>query len=328
MTPRRLSIWCNYGFPAPVLEDLQSKLDQAGHRLLLSGDLQASNLAAGARDPLLAEAEIALGQPDPRQLIDLPNVRWAHLTTAGYTRFDTPAVRQAFHARGSALTTSSWVYEEPCAEHVLAFLLAHARQIPATLVEQRTHRAWRQPEHRARSALLTGQTALIYGYGTIARRVVELLKPLRMNLVGVRRSIKGDETVPILPTADADSALPKADHVINILPASEETDGYFDSARFALMKPGAVFHNIGRGTTVSQPALIEALNSGRLEAAYLDVTDPEPLPPEHPLWSARNCWITPHTAGGHAEEFLRLAEHFLNNLARYERGETLIDRVI
>ena len=94
------------------------------------------------------------------------------------------------------------------------------------------------------------------------------------------------------------------------------------------MKPGAIFYNIGRGTTVDQTALLNALKSGRLSAAYLDVTDPEPLPKDHPLWSVPNCYITPHTAGGHAEEFERLATHFLNNLKRFEEGKALVDRVI
>jgi phosphoglycerate dehydrogenase-like enzyme len=94
------------------------------------------------------------------------------------------------------------------------------------------------------------------------------------------------------------------------------------------MKEGAVFYNIGRGTTVDQEALVGALNGGRLAAAWLDVTDPEPLPPTHPLWTAPNCHITPHTAGGHNDEFHRLVGHFLGNLDRYVRGETLKDRVI
>ena len=94
------------------------------------------------------------------------------------------------------------------------------------------------------------------------------------------------------------------------------------------MKRGAVFYNIGRGTTVDQDALGEALRSGQLRAAYLDVTDPEPLPPEHPLWTTPNCVITPHTAGGHADEWVRLVKHFLVNLRRHEAGQPLLDRVI
>jgi phosphoglycerate dehydrogenase-like enzyme len=94
------------------------------------------------------------------------------------------------------------------------------------------------------------------------------------------------------------------------------------------MKPGAIFYNIGRGATVDQEALVAALRSGRLGAAWLDVTDPEPLPPGHPLLRAPNCFITPHTAGGHHNEFEMLARHFLDNFRRFINGAPLRDRVM
>ena len=91
---------------------------------------------------------------------------------------------------------------------------------------------------------------------------------------------------------------------------------------------GVVFYNIGRGTTVAEDALRAALTDGRVAAAYLDVTSTEPLPPENPLWSAPNCFITPHTGGGHATESVRLVRHFLANLTRFAAGEPLLDRVV
>ena len=94
------------------------------------------------------------------------------------------------------------------------------------------------------------------------------------------------------------------------------------------MRNGAVFYNIGRGTTVDQEALSDALRSGRLSAAYLDVTDPEPLPSEHPLWAMPNCFITPHTAGGHMDENEALVSHFLENLRFFVSGSPLINRII
>ena len=115
--------------------------------------------------------------------------------------------------------------------------------------------------------------------------------------------------------------------MIDLLPANEETTRLFDRRRFQAMKPGAVFYNIGRGTTVDQDALLDALRSGPLRAAYLDVTDPEPLPSDHPLWTTPNCVIT-HTAGGHSDEWNRLVEHFLANLRRHDAGQPLLDRVI
>ena len=99
-------------------------------------------------------------------------------------------------------------------------------------------------------------------------------------------------------------------------------------ARFAAMKPGARFYNVGRGTTVDQDALIASLKSGHLNAAYLDVMEPEPLPPAHPLWSAPNCFITCHLGGGTGDQDVKLARQFLENLRRFGKGEGLIDRVI
>jgi phosphoglycerate dehydrogenase-like enzyme len=97
---------------------------------------------------------------------------------------------------------------------------------------------------------------------------------------------------------------------------------------FKRMKPTALFYNIGRGPTVDQAALQTALETNAIAGAYLDVTDPEPLPPDHPLWKLPNCWITPHTAGGHDDEFLRLFRHFLVNLRRFETGEPMLDRIV
>ncbi|HBE23788.1 MAG TPA: D-2-hydroxyacid dehydrogenase, partial [Verrucomicrobiales bacterium] len=102
----------------------------------------------------------------------------------------------------------------------------------------------------------------------------------------------------------------------------------FSASRFSLMKQAAVFYNIGRGTTVDQEALADALESGHLAAAWLDVTDPEPLAQGHRLWSAPHCYITPHTAGGHTFEAGSLVRYFLGNLRRFERGERLSDQIM
>jgi phosphoglycerate dehydrogenase-like enzyme len=121
--------------------------------------------------------------------------------------------------------------------------------------------------------------------------------------------------------------VPWADHVLNILPMSPTTQKFFDSSRFERMKRTAVFYNMGRGRTVDQDALRRALIDGVIGAAYLDVMHPEPLPGDDPLWTTPNCYITPHTGGGHIGERDRQVEHFIRNLRLYERGEELRDRV-
>jgi phosphoglycerate dehydrogenase-like enzyme len=260
--------------------------------------------------------------------MSLQKLRWVHLTSAGYARYDRDDLRAALRARGTVLTNSSMVYAEPCAEHVFAMMLALARRLPPCVADQITSRAWHAAGHRIRSKVLVGQTALIVGYGAIGRRLAELLAPLRMNVIAVRRRPAGDEGVRVVPEDQLDALLPQADHVINILPENSGTLRYFHATRLASIKPGGVFYNIGRGTTVDQEALRAGLESGTLAAAYLDVTDPEPLPPDHLLWRTPNCFITPHTAGGRDDEFETLVGHFLGNLSRFERGEMLMDRVV
>ena len=144
----------------------------------------------------------------------------------------------------------------------------------------------------------------------------------------MRRQSRSERAVRIIAAENISTALAEADHVVNILPENDATLGFVNARRLACCKRGARFYNVGRGTTVDQVALGEALESGRLDAAYLDVTDPEPLPPEHPLWTAKNCFITPHTAGGRHDQDEALVEHFLANLAAFERGAPLTDRVV
>ncbi|HWH70346.1 MAG TPA: NAD(P)-dependent oxidoreductase, partial [Candidatus Sulfotelmatobacter sp.] len=158
--------------------------------------------------------------------------------------------------------------------------------------------------------------------------LTELLQPFHMKLLAYRRKARGDEGVPVITPDHLAHTLNEADHVVDILPDSAETRHFFDATRFSQIKPGAVFYNIGRGATVEQAALLAALRSGRLRAAWLDVTEPEPLPDDHPLWGEPNCFITPHVAGGHLDEAKTLVRHFLNNLERFVRGEPLLDRVM
>jgi phosphoglycerate dehydrogenase-like enzyme len=206
-------------------------------------------------------------------------------------------------------------------------MLALARQLPQALINQQTTRDWPYVDIRRHSHLLGGQTGLLLGFGSIARRLVELLQPFHMNLIATRRTPRGDEPIRVAPDSETDALLPQADHVINILPDNAGTTRFFTAERFASMKPTALFYNIGRGTTVDQQALIAALFNKQIAGAYLDVMDPEPLPPDHLLWRTPNCFITPHTGGGHHDEFEQIVKHFLRNLERFQRGDKLEDRV-
>src|SRR5215475_9779837 len=326
MTRSALTIWTNAKFSDEVWTALAANV--APHRLIYAAEANRSNLAAAPVDPQLADADIAFGQPDAEQAMRLDNLKWIHLTSAGYTAYDRDDFKTTLHARDAMLTTSSGVYDDPCAQHALAMMMAFARRLPESLKTQFDDHAWHWIRRRSESFLLNGQTALLFGFGSIAIRLCELLAPFRMNLIGVRRKVKGDEPVRVIAEEQASEFLPLADHVVDLLPGNQSTTGYFNEDRFRLMKPGALFYNIGRGSTVDQEALLVALERGGLAGAYLDVTTPEPLPPDHPLWSAPNCFITPHTAGGHNREQHDLAGHFLENLRRFVSGRELLDRIV
>jgi phosphoglycerate dehydrogenase-like enzyme len=321
-----VKIWCNgeFGEEGNALLEKGTK----AHTLVISDQRCSSVLAGGQRDPSIDGAEIAFGQPATSDCIANPSLRWIEVSTAGYTRYDTEAFRQAIRGRGAVFTNASAVYADTCAEHILSLMLALARQLLPSYATQLGDRAWNYDERRDNSRLLTHQTVVMLGFGSIGRRLAELLAPFRMRVYALRRRIHSEPGVHIVPEEDLSKVLGEADHVVNVLPENEETLNYVNARRIACFKPGARFYNVGRGPTVDQPALIEGLKSGRIGAAYLDVTVPEPLPPSHPLWTTPNCYITPHSAGGRNNVNVELVRHFLANLAAFEKGGPMTDRIL
>jgi phosphoglycerate dehydrogenase-like enzyme len=322
-----LIIWCNNDF-TPEQEAERELLTKSigSHRLLLFE--RNDDGKDGESREALRVADIAFGYPNAQAAADCEKLLWIHLNSAGYTSFDRADIKQKLIERGTILTNSSAVYDEPCAQHLLAMILGIARGLPFALASQRGDKSWRMEALRPRLRLLNEQTVLILGFGAIARRLVELLRPLEMNLIAVRREVRGDESVRVVKASDVDKFLPLADHIVNILPANEETNNFLNAERLASLKRGAILYNIGRGTTLDQNSLIRELRANHIAAAYLDVTQPEPLPPDHPLWETPNCFITPHIGGGHDKEKEEQVEHFLDNLRRFERGELLHDRLL
>jgi phosphoglycerate dehydrogenase-like enzyme len=298
------------------------------HTLVLAEERQQSVLAHGRRDVALASADIAFGQPDPADCLASPSLRWIEVSTAGYTRYDTNAFLEGIRSRGIVFTNTSQVYAEACAEHLLAMMLSDGRRLLPSYRSQLGDHGWRQDERRSESTLLAGSTVVMLGFGAIGRRLAQLLAPFSPRIYAVRRQIRSEPGVHVVPEEKLTQVLAEADHVVNVLPENEATRNYVNARRISCFKAGARFYNVGRGATVDQEALIEALGSGRIGAAHLDVTTPEPLPPGNPLWTAPNCYITPHTAGGHRDESAELVRHFLSNLAAFEAGEPLTDRIL
>jgi phosphoglycerate dehydrogenase-like enzyme len=309
-----------------VLEMLQA--GTKGHQLVFPKTPVSSVLAKAERDPQFATVDVAFGQPEPEAIAEANRLRWIHVSSSGITRYDNPQFRALTAERKITVTNSASVYNEACAVHALSFMLAQARKLPLALKTRTASGTKSWYAIRGSSGTLRGETVLIVGYGAIGKRLVELLRPFGVKVIAYRRKVRGDEGVPVITGDQLARALAEADHVVNILPDSVGTRHFFNATRFSAIKPGAIFYNIGRGTTVDQDALLDALRSGRLEAAWLDVTEPEPLPDAHPLLAEPNCFITPHVAGGHVDEAKTLVRHFLKNFDRFTRGKPLLDRVM
>jgi len=163
------------------------------------------------------QADIALGQPHVDSVLKAERLRWLQVTSAGHTRYDTPEFRAEAVSRGLMVTNSSSVYEEACAEHVLAFMLAQARQLPLALGSRHAPGSASWNELRNASACLRNQQVVIMGFGTIAARLVAMLAPFNMKITVMRRQLRGNEGVTTVTAENLAGALSTGDHVINIL---------------------------------------------------------------------------------------------------------------
>lgn len=248
-------------------------------------------------------------------------VRWIQIWSAGVDRLPLSRLQK----RNMVLTNASGVHSIPISEHIMAVMLAFTRNLPQAIRRQ-TGKTW---DSSGKFLELAGKTMVIAGVGQIGRAAARVAKAFGMTTVGIRRSGKSDPCIDVMyRTNELDKALQEGDFVINILPLTPETKGLFDAGRFAAMKDSAFFINVGRGPTVDTNALVDALQSGKLAGAALDVFEEEPLPEDHPLWSLDNVIITPHTAGDTEHYSDRVLDIFLDNLKAYREGTSLPRNVV
>ncbi len=187
------------------------------------------------------------------------------------------------------------------AESLLAMMLFFSRRLDLAVADQRAHRY--QRAQYANTRRLTGQTALIVGYGPLGRECARLLKALGLRVLGVKRNTDVDPAPAdaVYPVESLYAVLPEADHVIVTLPGDTGTDHLFSDHAFAAMRPNAGFYSLGRGNAVDEAALMRALRQGRLAHAFLDVFEQEPLPVDSPLWDVPNLALTPHASAINAQ---------------------------
>jgi len=252
------------------------------------------------------------------------NLKWVQTLGAGVEWLLTPEVRRREEL---IVTNTSGIHAQPIAEHVLGFVLMFAHQLHRAVRQQVGH-VWNSNALRNDVTSVAGATLGVVGLGAIGRRIAQMASALGMRVIAIKRSPSSAPGVDrVFGPGQLAPFLKEAEYVVNTLPLTPQTRGMFGASEFAAMRSDAIFINIGRGGTVQTEALVDALKSDRIAGAALDVTDPEPLPPEHPLWSLENVILTPHYSGAHPGYVQRASAIFLENLVSYLSGKPLTNVV-
>ncbi len=302
----------------PVTEEHKAKLEAAAPAAVFS------YLKPAAVTPEAAKAaHIIIGNLPPEHLADSENLQWLQLNYAGIGKFANPGVLPP----RTLLTNSSGAYGEAIGEYLVAMLLYLMKKLYLYRDNQQ-NKIWKD---MGRVRTIMGSRVLVVGLGDIGLSFARRIKAMGGQVSGIRRHT-GDQPdyVDQIYTLDQlDELLPQADVVAMCLPDTPLTKGLLDRQRLLAMKQGAYFLNVGRGNAVDNVALAEVLASGHLGGAAVDVIEPEPLPQDHPLWTAPNSLLTPHVAGGfHAGDILeKVVAISCDNLKRYFAGEPLLNLV-
>jgi phosphoglycerate dehydrogenase-like enzyme len=230
----------------------------------------------------------------------------------------------AYEDHGIAVTNASGVHGPNLSEHVVGGLITMAREFPRAL-DQQADGVWRS--YRTRE--LHGSTVAVVGLGALGEAIVDRLEPFGVDTVGVRYSPeKGGPTDEVYGFDEIHEAVAGAEYVVLVCPLTDATEGLVDEAVLATMPANTIIVNVARGPVIDTDALLSALRKNKIGAAMLDVTDPEPLPPEHPLWDMDDVLITPHNAGHTEAYYGRCAESLVGNLQALEAGGDLRNRVV
>jgi phosphoglycerate dehydrogenase-like enzyme len=263
-------------------------------------------------------AAITYGLPPVSRLAEAPGLRWVQLVTAGVPQDLCPAAR----GRGLTVTNLAGLYGNSIAEHAFGLMTVLARRFHLALRNQQRG-VWDRAIGQGLSDL-GGRTLGVVGLGDIGRAVARLGRAYGMRVVGCRRrDVPTPEADRVYPRAELHALLAEADYLVVAVPQTAHTEGLLGPAEFAAMKRGVVFVNVSRGEVAREEALLDALRSGQVAAAGLDVFATEPLAPDHPLWTMPQVVVLPHVAGEAINRSARPAERFSRSLAAWEAGRPL-----
>lgn len=289
---------------ATLTEPQHARLTKALH-----GDALHYHPEAVAIPAAFDDCEVAFGNPPPDWLSQGTLLRWIQLESVGFGEYG--ELDWAKLGKRLKISNLAGFFAEPVAESIVAGILAHYRGI-GTLASLQERRKWVGETSRPSLKTLKGASVVLFGAGAINSRVAELLGPFACRIARFGRGFDRNRL---------EASLREADIVICTVPHTPETRGLFDRRLIGLLKQGSLFVNFGRGSLINEEALVDALDSGSLGGAVIDVTQDEPLPPDHRFWACRNVLLTQHTGGGTSDEVDRKIDLFIANLDRYRRGE-------
>jgi D-3-phosphoglycerate dehydrogenase len=296
-----------YPIQRPHFEQIQAaapraEVVDAGQERIAAEILQADVFCGHAKVPLDWDAVVRQGR-----------LKWIQSSAAGMDHCLVPAVQ----ASDILVTSASGVLADQVSEHTLALILAQLRSLPLFFEAQRRREFIRLPTRD-----LHGSTVGIVGLGGVGRRLAEVLAPFKTRILATDMFPvdKPPHVESLWPADRLDDLLAESDIVVLCVPLNWQTRGLIDRRRFARMKPSALFINVARGPLVVEADLVEALETGRISAAAVDVTEQEPLPYDSPLWTQPRVIITPHVGGQSARRAADMTDFFCENLRRYQAG--------
>lgn len=287
-----------------------------GHELVVCEDLESIWREIEGADVMIGWRIL------PEILARAKKLKWIQFGSTGIDHTVFPELIES----DVILTTLGGIHTRPVAEHVLGQMLCLTRRLDLAMKLQAQHR-FERAEIASTADELAGKTIGIIGLGRIGLNIARLAKALEMRVIGTKRTLGGrlpcvDE---VYSSTELDRVLPEADYLVLVLPLTGETQALLGGREIGMMKQGARLINVARGAMVDHDALAEALESGRLAGAALDVFPQEPLPPDSPIWNLPNVLITPHTAASTPRYAERAAEVFRRNLNAFATGGEMVN---
>lgn len=251
-----------------------------------------------------------------------PRLRWMHSSSIGIDKFQEGGL-----PKGLTFTSSAGLKGKTVAEHAMTLLLAQVHALPQ-MERYRAQGHWGRQELRSQVSSVEGKTLLLLGYGSIGQEIAKRAAAFEMKIVALNRSGEGPPPAERVASISAlEEWLPRADFIACSLPKAPETTGVIGARALSLMKPSAVIVNVGRGPSLDHEALKQALRSGAIAGACLDVYEAEPLPEDDELWRLQNVILSPHVAGTGGPLVERFAELVCENITRFKEGRALLNEV-